>query len=268
MSIVPKLTFGLVASAEALAHFEALATWMKTHAAIELAARPADNYKELATSVREGTTDIAWLPPVVYAWLAEGVTPIGSIVRDGETSYAAALVVREDSKHTTLTDLEGARAGWVNPWSAAGYVVPLLELSHAGLFPQRLFTRETFYGSHREALLALGRDECDVVATYARAPKDGTTATEGAWTELPTLSVRVLATFRAIPGDVLAVRRNLAPREYEHAVRAFRDVFRDDAARALAREVFGGHELHEGVERGHDLLRASYEVGLAKGLFD
>ncbi len=265
-SIVTRLSFGLVIAPQAkhtLARFEELATWLRENAKLELVGRPASDYKDLVASVREGTSDIAWLPPVAYAWLAEAVTPLGSIVRQGSASYAAALVVREDSSLQAIGDLKGVRAGWVDPWSAAGYVVPRLELARAGIDPQSAFTSETFHGSHRDALLALGRGECDVVGTYAR--DDGS---EGAWSDLPDLKVRVLATFRAIPSDVLAVRRNLPPREHEHALRAFHEAFGAESAQALVRAIFGAEELREGTDRGHDKLRRAYELGIANGLFD
>ncbi len=284
-SIATRLSFGLVVSAGAtdtVTRFDALSAWLKEHGKLELVARPAPTYKDLVESVREGSSDIAWLPPVPYAWLAEAVTPVGSIVREGETTYAAALVVREDSALNTLADLpglrdhrervpresRGLRAGWVDPWSAAGYVVPRLNLARAGIEPASAFVNETFYGSHRDTLLALGRSECDVVGTYARTPREGGAATDGAWKEIDDLRVRVLATFGSIPGDVLAVRRNLSPREYEHVVRALGEAFRDDDASVLARSIFGGHELREGVDHGHDALRRAYESGIANGLFD
>jgi phosphate/phosphite/phosphonate ABC transporter binding protein len=269
-SIATRLSFGLVVpteATEALARFDALARRLADDARVELVARPAATYRELVTTVRAGTTDLAWLPPVAYAWLAEAVTPIGSIARDGATTYAAALVAREDGPLQGLANLKGVRAGWVDPWSAAGYVVPRLELARAGIDPAAAFASEAFHGSHREALLALGRGDCDVVGTYARTPKDGGAATDGAWKEID-LGVRVLATFGSIPGDVIAARRNLSPRDYEHAVRALGGAFRDGPARALARSVFGGSELHEGALRGHDALRRAYESGIANGLFD
>lgn len=267
-----RLAFGLVADAvddDANAAFTALAAWMREHASLEIERKTAPTYRELAASMRDGSSDVAWLPPVVYAWLAEAVTPVGSIVREGHTSYSAALVVAKDSKLRSLEDLRGTRAGWVDRWSAAGYVVPRIELARAGVDPTSTFASESFHGTHRETLLALGRGECDVAGTYARTPDDGEeAAVEGAWTTLPELSVRVLATFGSIPTDVIAVRRNLAPSDYERVVAAFRSACADEGARPLVRAVFGGNELHEGIAAGHDALRLAFESATARGLFD
>jgi phosphate/phosphite/phosphonate ABC transporter binding protein len=272
-SNVTRLVFGLVAPApssegEARASFGELASWMRAHAAVELERKTSPTYKELTASVREGTSDVAWLPPVVYAWLAEAVTPLGSIVREGRTRYSAALVVSKGSNVNSLADLRAARAGWVDPWSAAGYVVPRIELARAGIDPGSAFSIETFHGTHRDVLLALARGDCDVAGTYARSRDDGEAAADGAWSELEGVDVRVLATFGSIPADVIAVRRNLSPEPYERILAGLRKACTDPTARPLVRAVFGGDELCAGIEPGHDELRRAYERAVANGLFD
>ncbi|MCW2925624.1 MAG: hypothetical protein JWM98_3028 [Thermoleophilia bacterium] len=267
----PRLTFGLVAApdeSKAAAAFDALAKWVAAEAEVTLERVPAPTYEALATSVREGKSDLAWLPPVVFARIAEGVTALGSIVRAGRTSYAAALVVSEESKVVTMADLQGLRAGWVDPWSAAGFVVPRIELAALGLDPATTFRSEKFYGSHREVLHAMARGECDVAGTFARSPDgSGEMATEGAWTE-EDHKVRVIATFGPIPTDVIAVRRNLAPEDFERALAALRKASEASSAHDLVRAVFGGDKLQEGVEPGHETLRRAYERAVANDLFD
>jgi phosphate/phosphite/phosphonate ABC transporter binding protein len=268
---VTRLVFGLVAASPGVAAeapFEELAAWMRENAGIALERKASPTYKELAANVRSGASDVAWLPPVVYAWLAEGVTPVGSIMREGRTTYSAALVVRDDSTIRELADLRTKRAAWVDPWSAAGYVVPRIELARAGIDAASTFATETFHGTHRDALLALERGDCDVAGTFASARDDGEAAIEGAWSAIPALKVRVLATFEAIPPDVIAVRRNLAPADYERVLDAFRSACTDPTARPLVHAVFGGDELREGIEPGHDTLRRAYERAIASGLFD
>jgi len=260
VSDVTRLVFGLVAAArndQAAAQFEELAVWMRVHAGLDLQRNAASSYYDLASSVRQGQSDVAWLPPVAYAWLAEAVTPLGSIVRGGRVSYSSTLVVAQGSAFESVEELRGSRAGWVDPWSAAGYVVPRLELAKNGLDPSTAFETETFYGTHRDALVALRRGDCDFAGIY-----------DGAWNEMEGMNVRVLATFGSIPPDVLVVRRNLAPAPYERALSAFRVACTDPAARPLVRAVFGGDELREGIEEGHATLRHAYERAVANGLFD
>lgn len=253
-----RLVFGLVASsAPAAAPFGPLGEWLAKHSGVEVTQRIAANYKDLMASVREGTTDIAWLPPVVYAWLAEAVNPVGSIVRKGRTSYSAALVTQEGSKVAKLGELGGTLAGWVDPFSAAGYVVPRIELARTGVDPRETFAREMFYGTHRDAVDALAKGTVDIIGTF-----------EDAWTLVPDFKVRVLATWGPIPTDVIATRRNLLPADYELVLETLRAACKDDEARPLISAVFGGDELREGIEPGHDKLRLAYESAVAAGLFD
>lgn len=268
-SDVTRLVFGLVA-AERTANdpvpFDAFAEWIRTHTDVELERRNWPSYRALADSVRAGESDIAWLPPVVYAWIAEGVTPLGYIARGESSSYSAALVTLESSRFHTLTDLRGARAGWVDPWSAAGYVVPRIELARAGIRPNTTFSSEAFYGGHKEALAALTRGDCDIAGTYAQARPDGTF--DGPWSDVEELSIRVIASFSSIPSDVIATRRNLAPTAYERALAAFHVAGSSEQGRPLMKAVFGGDELRDGIAEGHDALRRSFEQATAKGLFD
>lgn len=266
------LTFGIAEGYEATdtsSAFTALAAWMREQAAVDLTRRTAKTYRDLTADVRTGACDLAWLPPVVYAWLAESVTPLGSIVREGSTGYAAALVVLAASPRKELADLKGSKIAWVDPWSAAGFVVPRIELARAGMDPFTMFAKEAFLGTHREALRALVRGDVDVAATFARK-KDARAPLEGGWTELEAegSSFRVISAFGSIPPDVVAVRRNLGPREHERAIEAFRQASGDVEARALLRAVFGGDTLHEGTLGDHEALRRVYERGVADGLFD
>lgn len=259
------LTFGLVEpprkkegeGSDLASAFDDLATWLRDNADLELERKTWPTYRALAESVREGKSDLAWLPPVVYAWLAEGVMPLGCISRGEGASYASTLVVLEKSEIEELADLKGKRAGWIDPLSAAGYVVPRIELAKKKIDPRRVFSTETFYGGHREALLALQSGGCDVVATF-----------DGAWTLVDDLEVRVLAKFESIPNDVIATRRNLLPSDYERALAALERASADDAVRPLLKKVFGGDRLRAGIEPGHDKLRIEFESATANGLFD
>lgn len=255
------LAFGIVApetSSDVLERLADLAAFFRERGLLDLGPRAFPTYKELAASVREGTSDVAWLAPVSYAWLAEAVTPIGSVRRESADGYSSALAVKESSPLKSLDDLraaKGLRAGWVDPWSAAGYVVPRLELARAGILAMSHFAKETFHGSHTKALAALKSDEADVVAVFSRASLEG-------------LTTRAIATWGPIPSDVIAVRRNLGPKEYEAARDALRAACADETGRARMRALLGGDHLDDGVGDGHVKLRLAYESGIASGLFD
>lgn len=253
------LVFGVVETIDdgrSQASFEALSEWMRLNCGVSLERRGLRSYQALTESVRAGKSDVAWLPPVVYARVAELVNALGHIARGTTSTYSSALVTLASSRFHDARDLAalaGARAGWVDPWSAAGYVAPRLAFARAGLDPARLFASEAFYGSHGDVLQALQRGECDVVGTHAAVTEAG---------------LRVVATFESIPSDVIAARRSLPAPAYAQASLAFRKACSCDEGKHLVRAVFGGDDLREGVAPGHAAFRRAYERAKLSGLLD
>src|SRR5204863_7068312 len=96
----------------------------------EVACDETPDYATLAARVRDGSIDIAWLPPIVLLRVGQAATPIVSLVRSERSGsgggFETALVVRADSTIHTVEGLRGMRAAWVDEWSAAGYVIPRL----------------------------------------------------------------------------------------------------------------------------------------------
>jgi phosphate/phosphite/phosphonate ABC transporter binding protein len=221
------------------------------------------SYEALASCVRDGQYDVAWLPPIVLVDAGDAVVPIGSVVRDGNTTYEAALVVRTDGKIRSLEGLRNVKAGWVDRWSAAGYVLPCVHLALQGFDTEKLFAEQTFFGSHRAAIEALTSGACDVTATYARADLRGEIAT-GSWTEMGMTNVRVLQTFGAIPPDVLAVRAERAEALQSAATAALRHAFATHPK--SCRAVFGGSELREGLAPGYAALRTALDLAKSRGI--
>ena len=244
-----------------------LLEWIAKEIGVPVERRDSTGYEALADDVRAGKIDVAWLPPIVFVRLGEAVVPIGSVMRDGKSTYEAALVVRADSKFKNIEGLKNSRAGWVDPWSAAGFVLPRVKLALSGVDPRSVFRTETFYGSHRAAIQSLVDGLCDVTGTYARADTAGVVES-GAWSEVTGAEVRVLATFGAIPPDVIGARTDLDPKIRDAVLKALRKACSDDALRPLVRGVFGGDSFQEGLAPGYDSLKKALELATSRGLFD
>ncbi|MBX3190691.1 MAG: phosphate/phosphite/phosphonate ABC transporter substrate-binding protein [Labilithrix sp.] len=265
-----RIVFGLVvpaAATELAERVDAMTRIVGEQASLAIERRSAASYEALATDVREGRVDVAWLPPIVFVRLADAVVPLGSIMRGGKSAYEAALVVRADSRIKTIDALRGSRAGWVDPWSAAGFVLPRMKLALLGIDPRTAFRTETFHGTHRAAVQALVEGACDVVGTYAREGSEGPESS-GAWSEVAGAEVRVIATFGAIPPDVIAARKELQEEVREKVLGALRAAGKVAAMTAALRELFGGDELREGLAPGYDALKSALEMASARGLFD
>ncbi len=267
-----KVVFGLVVPEHAIAQLapkvDELAEWLGDEVGVDVIRRNAKSYESLARAVREGKVDLAWLPPIVYVRIIEGVNPLGSILRGGSAHYDAALVVKTSSNIEDVDDLHGARAGWVDPWSAAGFVMPRLELASRGVDPRALFRTERFVGSHRAAIEAVMDGAVDVAGTFARPEKSDSTETSGGWSEVENADVRILGRFGQIPPDVLAVRRNLLPSTHEKILAALRAATKSEEARPLVKAVFGGEDLTESLDEGYEKLRSRLDSAIARGLFD
>ena len=265
-----RLVFGLVVpspSSELPDRVDKLTKLIGKHIGVEVTRFDAKSYEALASGVREGHIDVAWLPPIVFVRLGDAVSPLGSILRNGKSAYEAALVVKEDSRIKSIEGLRGMRAGWVDPWSAAGFVLPRVKLALLGIDPRNVFRTEKFYGSHKSAMTALAEGACDVAGTYSQASEDGT-VTAGAWSEVEGAEVRVLATFGAIPPDVSGVRKGYPDDDREKVLGALRTACAEEPTRAVLREIFNGDELREGLATGYDALKSALDMATARGLFD
>jgi ABC-type phosphate/phosphonate transport system substrate-binding protein len=140
-----------------------------------------------------------------------------------------------------------------------------VNLSLLGLDPRTLFRTETFHGSHRAAIKALAEGACDVTGTYARPDASGHVTT-GAWSEMEGVEVRVLATFGAIPPDVLALRTKVAGPLHDKVLQAFSELCAED--KELVQDVFGGQELSAGLAPGYESLKRALEVATTSGIFE
>jgi phosphate/phosphite/phosphonate ABC transporter binding protein len=267
-----ELVFGLATrKAEFGPKLSRLADWVGARAGVGLTARVATSYEELARLIREEAVDVAWLPPIVFVYLErEGVAvPLVSNWRAGLASYHAALVVRTNARIHTLQSLRGARAAWVDPHSASGYVLPRIQLIALGVDPRQVLAEESFVGSHEAVIRALMEDRADVGATYANVNEAGV-AVRGGWTDVPggAEAVRVLTTFGTIPGDLVAARASLAPDIADAISSALIAAGGDVTLAPLVQEVLGVEEFRLGAGDSYGVLRRAVADAAAHGLVD
>lgn len=163
---------------------------------------PAASYGELARWLASGQVDAAWAPPAVCAQVlhAGGSVPLRA-VRSGATAYRSALLCATERSvdlkrlgdHGTVAPL---RAAWVDPFSAAGCVVPRQHLLERGADLE-----EIFLGSYRACFEALLAGEADVTATYVGRRGSGYIDLCGT----RAAELRVLAWTDEIPNDGVAI---------------------------------------------------------------
>jgi phosphate/phosphite/phosphonate ABC transporter binding protein len=208
---------------------------------LEVSAHEIGDYSDLLDAMQAGDIDLAWLPPVVALRVtARGKTvPIALPVRGGSPHYSTALFARPDSNIQSLADLAGARAAWVDPQSAAGYIVIRASLRQRGIDITRIFGSETFYGSHAAVSKAVLGGAADVGASFVHLDPRRSKPRRAGWGDA---RVRMLATAGPIPGDVIAVTARLDPEKIRIVQRALVKPPTEEM-RAASRALFGAEEF-------------------------
>jgi ABC-type phosphate/phosphonate transport system substrate-binding protein len=164
-------------------------------------ARLWTSYAALVDALMEGEEEVAWLPPVAYlrARRMGPVTLLATIERGGKGSYGCVLLGRAGLVDT-IEAAEGKRAAWIDPWSAAGYLVPRALIRAAGHNPDAFFSAQSFVGSYTSVLSMLNFDQAEVGGCYCRLDDQGQPE-DGLWYGQEGLTL--LAHGGPIPGDTL-----------------------------------------------------------------
>lgn len=180
------------------------------------------DYKELETRALAGEAHLVWAPAGVCAQLEPVTRALYKAVRQGTSTYRSAIVVRKDS-NTSLDRLEGLRAAWVDPFSIGGYLLAADFLRRRGADPDRVFARQTFHGSHADALNAVTGGDADLSAVTAwsddaRSLRDAVALHIGPIER----KIAVLAVTDTAPTDAVILTTQLSD---EHAERITQKLF-------------------------------------------
>jgi phosphate/phosphite/phosphonate ABC transporter binding protein len=242
-----RLTFGYAApeaTDEANHSMNALLARVSAGAGHEIVASPQDAYDAVAQAVHKGELDLAWVSPIPFIALLrnESVIPLASPQRGG-THYHGALVVSADSQIGDLSTLAGKRAAWVDRYSAAGFVVPRIELAKAGIDKKKLGSQK-FYGSHNAAMQAVANGEADFGATFVRLAPNGAIV-GGPWIGNPEMErrLRIFATFGEIPPDVVVARKDLTLAVRERVRESLLSLTDDARGAEMLNAVFGAEGM-------------------------
>jgi phosphonate transport system substrate-binding protein len=215
-----------------------------------------DSYASLETAVLQGRADLSWLSPAIFARTADSqaVELAAAISRGKGQSYRGVLFVKRDARANSVLDLQGAKVAWVDRDSCAGYLYPKLALDQRSVPPSRLFSSQTFLGSHVAVVRAVMRGDVDAGATYAQLA-EGTerihVAAWAAWTGAD--SMRAMLVSDPIPSDVIATRRGLAGASTMKA--KLLSLHERPGAGALLDELLGGPRLLDASASDYDAVR-------------
>jgi len=268
------LVFGYVAedgSDAARERMAAFAVIIANLTNLEIVTCRAHSYTELTSFVHKEKVDFAWLPPIPYIALTrhDRVIPLVSLRRAGHSEFYCVLIVRADSGLTNPRELVGKRAAWVDPHSAAGYTLARIGLAAVGGDPRVAFAAEKFHGSHEAVVRAVVAKRADFGAAYAGLDEQGAIG-RGAWLDMPGAEsrIRVLATFGAIPADLIAARNDLTSAVRDRLTRAFMAAVKEPKNRLLLRDLFGVDDFRRGPPPGYEEFRDAVMRASADGLLE
>jgi len=227
-------------------------------------------YDRVAQLVHKGEIDLAWVSPIPFIALvrSESVVPLASPQRGG-THYHGAIIVAADAPVGALSLLEHKRAAWVDRYSAAGFVVPRIELAKAGLDVKTVFASQRFYGSHGAVVQAVADGSADFGATFVRLAPNGAIV-GGPWIGHPEVErkLRIFATFGEIPPDVIAARDGLDEGVRERVRAALLALRASARGEELVSTVFGAEGLFVPNTASYETLRQEASDAVRDDLLD
>jgi phosphate/phosphite/phosphonate ABC transporter binding protein len=259
------LTMGFPAASDANLRGE-FATLLGELTDVEIAVSEATTYERLAASLDDGTTQLAWLSPIPYIALSHAGRVVPLVYNERQKKhYCSALIVPADSHVRRIADLRGARAAWVDRHSAAGYVVPRIQLAQAGVDPRTDLAEQTFAGSHEAVAEMVASNSVDFGATFAH--KDDKNEILGPWSSKEGAPrVRVLTTFGKIPSDLIVARNDVDMALRVRLTRALRSMNASDVGRRIMRELFDVERFRlldaEAYETLQSMARSARDQGL------
>jgi len=226
---------------------------------------------QLCAAVDRGEANLVWSSPT--AALSQpallGLVPVVTCVRQGVAHYHGVVFVDRRSSYFSLLDLKGARAAWVAPTSAAGYIFPRVALAGNGLDPTALFAEERFCETHGAVVFEVLDGALDVGATFAVF--EGGDATKplvrAGFVDLGREDdVRVLLATPPIPSDFFAAAPALDRELGPLLARALHDVC--DELPDEFHQVFGADGLIDADRRHLAELRRQLDDARAMGVLE
>ncbi len=224
----------------------------------------------LVSAIHAGRVQAAWLSPSLLATSQRlaSVLPLASSVREGATSYHAALFVRDDSPIQSPEELAGQRVAWVAPTSASGYLFPRAALAALGLRPTTLFASETFLDSHGAVAAAVSEGRADAGATFVVFERNdpslpvaraGFLDLEGA------PPMRVVVRAGPIPSDVIVASPSLPVQLRARLTLALQSLALGVESRRAVRALFGAEGFEPFSESSRRILSSLLETARATG---
>lgn len=223
----------------------------------------------LAAAMKNGDAHFAWTSPTLLLLAADmaSVVPLLSSVRRGQTAFHSVLFASAHSTIQHIDDLASARAAWVAPTSASGYLVARLSLVRHGIDLSQAFGDELFLDSHGAVARAVLTGEADVGATYAHFEGGDAKlrlASAGYTDEDPRADARILTVGGPIPADMIVAHPDVPIRDRTAFAAALSRLVHCAVGGDAIRDIIGADDFHPvspaSLMELDALMRASHDL--------
>lgn len=234
------------------------------------------SYRQLLESMERGRVHAAWLPPLTYLYASDqgfasvvlltnhfGVYQYGTQfmanVNSGFTPFYDPISgLSSEDAATALQQFQGLRPCWVEPQSAAGYILPA-GLMQVNNYPVQAPVLAQTHSAVVRALYIKG--VCDFGATFS-VSGDPRTASN-VQQDLPDAMNRVLIIWRSdasIPNVNLSVWSRMPEGDRQTLTNAFVEIGRTTEGKALLSLSAGNYQIEEIKTVNDDLYNPLREV--------
>ncbi|CAN5286473.1 hypothetical protein BH09MYX1_BH09MYX1_33710 [soil metagenome] len=240
-------------------------------AGVDIALTALPSYERVTQMIHKKEIDLAWLSPIPFIALhrSRSIVALASPYRAGRGSYHGALITHASSGIHSVADLKGKRAAWVDRHSAAGFVMPRIELVVQGLDPREDFGSQKFYGTHEAVATAVADGRADFGATWVALDAKHNVI-RGPWSTNAKIAaqIQVFATFGTIPSDVIVMRADLDPKIRERLESALFQIAKSERGKSLAQAVFGADDFKKPLMSSYEGFREQAAEAAADGLLE
>lgn len=161
------------------------------------------DYRQAIDGFKSGRIDAAFLGSLDFALARAqaGVEPLVRPEKDGISEYRGLIVTRKDSGITDWRDLKGKSFGFVDKFTTAGYVFPLMYFREHGITqPEQYLGSVSYTGSHDLVFTKVYQHELD-----AGAAKDVNLSEMAKHLPQIAKDLRILAVSPAVPNNVFVL---------------------------------------------------------------
>ncbi|HLS35398.1 MAG TPA: phosphate/phosphite/phosphonate ABC transporter substrate-binding protein [Bacillota bacterium] len=220
------------------------------------------SYNALVEAMGANQVQIGFIPAFGYVLANEqyDVEVVLKSMRDGEGSYKAQYLVREDSGIDSLEDLEDTIWAFPDKGSTAGYLFPAQHMMDTFGFESASELETDFFdnvieaGGHDTAAIAVYEGDADVATTF----DDVRDTLEGDYPDIFD-ELKVIDYTDEIPNDTISLTKEVDDELREKIIEAFLSFNDDEEMIQVMNDVYNWDGIAEAEDSEYDVVKETYQ---------